>query len=164
MKKMIAMMLTLLMLIAGAVGTAEAGLANPWVETTAEGLMESQGVEFGIPEGATNVVYRMMEEPQMAEMDFTWEDLDYTARIAPTDGFEDISGLYYEWIDEMECTVDRCEGVVRRAMDEEMTVDVCLWYDVATGLMYSVSTAAPDLDGFDIQAAADQLFVPMQTE
>ena len=37
-------------------------------------------------------------------------------------------------------------------------------YDDLTGLMYSLYTSGADLDGFDILAAAEQVYVPMQTE
>ncbi len=145
--------------------SAEVGIANPWTETTAEGAMEALGLELGVPEGATDVSWRMLEEEQLAEMTFTWYELPYTARVKPADAFEDISGLYYDWPQELECVVGgRCKGVCRRATDGDVTVDNCLWYDEATGLMYSVSAQWPDMDGFDIQASAEQLYVPGQTE
>mgnify|MGYP003550882133 CR=1 FL=1 len=65
---------------------------------------------------------------------------------------------------EDECEVGRCKGVVRRAHDDGNTVDVCLWYDDLTGLMYSVSVVGADSEGFDITAAAQILYIPMQTE
>ena len=39
-------------------------------------------------------------------------------------------------------------------------IQKCIDYDAVSGLMYSVSTSAPDLDGFDIGAAADWLYMP----
>ena len=167
MKKILAMLLALGALLTGALGAAgEAdgvGMANPWVETDAEGVMQMVGVEFGIPAGAENISYSVLEVESLAEMRFTWNGLEYTARIKPCAAFEDISGLYYdEWLAEDPCEIQWCEGVCRRAQDDMGTVDVCLWFDVAPGIMYSVSTSAADLDGFDIQAAAEQLFVPMQ--
>ena len=164
-KRICAMALAALLALTLAGAWAEVGMPNPWTETTAEGVMEALGLEMGVPEGATEVAWRMLEEEQLAEMTFTWYEQDYTARVKPTDAFEDISGLYYDWPQEMECTVGgRCKGVCRRAADGDVTVDNCLWYDEATGLMYSVSTSAPDLDGFDIQASAEQLYVPGKTE
>ena len=161
MKKYIAILMIVFLL---PFAVAEVGVANPWTDTTREGMMEAIGLTLGVPEGATNVTWRMMKDPQMGELQFTWYGEDYTARVAPAEVFEDISGLYYEWDQEAACAVGRCEGVTRRAHAEGETVDVCLWYDALTGLMYSVSAAAPDLDGFDILAAAEQVYVPMQTE
>ena len=153
-----AIWLLCLALAAGA--AAEAGLANPWEETTAEELAQFPGVAFGVPEGAEDIEYRLLREDALAEMQFTWYDLRYCARIKPAAGFEDISGLYYDWTHEMPCQVSWCEGVDRRYIGEDETVDVSLWYDAVSGLMYSVSTSAPDLDGFDIGAAADRLYMP----
>ena len=163
MKKLILMMLALLVLLGGT-APAETGLANPWSQTTAQGLMDALGLQLGLPEGATDVSWQMMEQAQMGQVQFTWQDMVYTARVAPTEAFEDISGLYYNWESEDECEVGRCKGVVRRAHDGGNTVDVCLWYDELTGLMYSVCAAGVDLDGFDITAVAQKLYIPMQTE
>ena len=123
-KRICAMALAALLALTLAGAWAEVGMPNPWTETTAEGVMEALGLELGVPEGATDVAWRMLEEAQLAEMTFTWYEQDYTARVKPTDAFEDISGLYYEWPQEMECTVGgRCKGVCRRATDGDVTVD-----------------------------------------
>ena len=163
MKRAICMMLALLVMTGG-VALAETGMANPWTQTTAQGLMDALGLQLGLPDGATNVTWQMLEDAQMGQVQFTWQGEDYTARVAPTDEFEDISGMNCEWEAGEECDVGRCKGVVRRAHDEANTIDVCLWYDDLTGLMYSVSVVGPDLDGFDITAAAQILYIPMQTE
>ena len=140
----------------------ESGLANPWVDTDAEGVARAIGVAFGIPEGAEVLAYRLLPETSLAEMRFVWDGLTYVARIQPAAEFEDISGLYFDWLVDEPCTVQYCEGRTMRAQDGDETVDLCLWFDAVPGLMYSVSTSAPDLDGFDILAAAEQLFVPAQ--
>ena len=90
--------------------------------------------------------------------------MEYTARIKSADAFEDISGLYYDWADELPCVIGRCDGVCRRAITDDGMTDVCLWYDALPGLMYSVSASGADLNGFDIQAAAEQVYLPMQAE
>ena len=38
--------------------------------------------------------------------------------------------------------------------------DVINWYDFETGAAYSLSTVAPDLDGFDLQAIAEAIYDP----
>lgn len=165
MKKMIAAVLAA-MLALGGLACAETlvGIPNPWVDTTADGLTEALGLRFGVPEGAENVVYRMLESDSLAEMTFTWEGMDYCARIKPAAEFEDISGLYYEWENVQEdFTVGSCAAWEARARDGETTVDLCLWYDAAPGLMYSICTSADnDLDGFDLLAAAEQVYLPVQ--
>jgi len=150
----------LLCLVLAAGAAAEVGLANPWEETTAGELARFPGVTFGVPEGAEDIDYLLLREDALAEMQFTWYDLRYCARIKPASAFEDISGLYYDWTHEMPCRIGWCEGVDRRFLGEDEAVDVCLWYDAVSGLMYSVSTSAPDLDGFDIGAAADWVYMP----
>lgn len=163
MRRAISVLLALLVLAFGA-AQAEAGLANPWTPTTAQGLMDALGLQLGLPDGATNVTWQMMETGQVGQVSFTWQGEDYTARVAPADAFEDISGMAYEWESQEDCAVGRCKGVCRRAHSEEKTVDLCLWYDDLTGLMYSVGVVGDDLDGFDITAAANILYIPMQTE
>ena len=150
----------LLCLALAAGAAAEAGLANPWEETTAEELAQFPGVTFGVPEGAEDIEYRLLREDALAEMQFTWYGLRYCARIKPAAEFEDISGLYYDWTHEMPCQVSWCVGVDRRYIGKNEMVDMSLWYDAVSGLMYSVSTSAPDLGGFDIGAAADWLYMP----
>ena len=139
------------------------GLANPWVDTDAEGIMQTIGVEFGVPEGAEVLAYRMLPDAQLAEMQFVWNDMTYCARIQPTTEFTDISGLYFDWQSEESFDMRGCECREMRVQDGDETVDLCLWYDVVPGLMYSVFTSSgSDLDGFDLLAAVEQLYVPAQ--
>lgn len=140
------------------------GGINPWTEASAEELVQTTGISFDLPEGAENIVYSYMydgNEP-LAQAVFTYEGLTYCARMKSAVEFEDISGLYYNWIAQDDCTIGSCPGKAFRYIGDEGYVDSCLWYDVVPGMMYSVSTAAPDLDGFDIIAIADMLYVPLQ--
>ena len=166
MKKLIAIILTALMLLSYA-AFAEApieGMPNPWTETTAEGLMEALGLEFAVPEGAENVAFRMLEDESLAEMEFDLDGMTYTARIQPAVEWTDISGMYYEWENTMEdITIGDRPAWEGRAADGDNTADLCLWFDVVPGLMYSLGTVGEgDLDGFDLTAIAEQIFVPVQ--
>jgi len=163
MKKAVSILLAVLVMVGG-IALAEAGLADPWTPTTAQGLMDALGLQLGLPDGATNVTWRMLEEAQMGEVAFTWQGMDYIARTALTDEFEDISGMDFAWEATRDCEVGRCGGVCCRAHDGGNTVELCLWYDELTGVMYAVSAADEDLDGFDITAAAQILYIPLQTE
>ena len=69
MRKLLSLVLAALLLLA-ATCSAEVGMANPWTETDADGLMETLGLALGVPEGATDVSWRMMEEGQMGELTF----------------------------------------------------------------------------------------------
>ena len=161
MKKFLVAIIVASLLAVGA-ACADDGIANPWYITDAQGVMDMVGVEFGVPEGAEDVAWFVLASERLAEMQFTWNGMEYTARIKFAGEFEDISGMYYTWDDEQPCKVSWCEGVTRRAADEGRTVELCLWFDVVPGIMYSLTTSGEDLDGFDILAAAEQVFVPMQ--
>ena len=166
MKKLIAIVLTAMMLLTFSVlaETPVEGMPNPWLDTTAEGLMEALGVEFKVPEGAENVVFRMLKEESLAEMDFDLDGMEYTARIQPAVEWTDISGMYYEWENTLEdFTIGSCPAWEGRAADGEATADLCLWFDVVPGLMYSLGTVGEgDLDGFDLTAIAEQVYAPVQ--
>ena len=156
--------IALVMLVACAASLAEAGTPDAWAQTTAQGLMDALGLQLGLPAGASNVNWQMLEAEQLGEVQFTWQSVDYCARVAPTDDFEDISGLHCEWQARESCAVGRCEGICLRAEGETGPTELCLWFDERTGLTYALSAVADDLDGFDILAAANILYIPLQTE
>lgn len=162
MKKLfVTMLVAALALAAWSMALGEAGLANPWVNVTAEEVEAAVGVAFGVPEGAESVYYSLLKEENLAEMAFTWYGMEYVARIQPTDGFADISGLYYEgWDVGMDVEIGGCPGTDMRVKDGAQTVNLCQWYDAANGRMYCVFTGGPDLNGFDITAAAEAIFAP----
>lgn len=164
MKKAFCAVLVLIVSLCLGAGALAVGMPNPWVDATAAEVMQALGVEFGVPEGAESVSYAMLPEEELAEMRFSWYGMDYTARIKPADCFEDISGMYYEWDLTDACSLQGCDGQVMRANEDGMSVDLCLWYDAEAGLMYSVSAGGEDLDGFDIMAAAQAVYVPATAE
>ena len=142
-------------------------MPNPWEDLTAEQLTEATGLSFGVPEGAENVIYRYLRSENLAEMQFTWEDGDYCARIQPAalqDGeLMNIAGMYFAWDHEEEVTVRHCYGSIGLAQTgSEDWAELCLWYDAAPGLMYSLSVVTSDLDGLDLVAMAEQVYVPVQ--
>ena len=142
------------------------GVANPWEDSDCDDIFQTFGFAMNLPVGATDVSYQKNMDDGIAQMLFKLGDarMQFTFRMAATNEFEDISGLYYEWDVEDESEYKGCEAKFCRANTEEQTVDSMLWYEAAPGVMYSLSTAAEDLDGFDIQAIADELFIPMQGE
>ena len=143
------------------------GIANPWVETDADGLMQTLGLQFDVPEGAEGVTYRMNESEKLAEMRFTLYDMPFTARIKPAGlELEDISGMFYDWD-----YVESVKGEFARrwhqeklmaVRDGEDMVEVYLWFDIVPGLTYSLSTKAHDLNGFDIIAVAEMVYHQVQ--
>ena len=169
MKKIVAIMTACVMaLMCAGCGAAKTeateetvALPNPMVEVTADELMDKLGLSFNVPDGAEDVKYFVINN-EMAEMRFTYNTVNCCARIKPTVEFEDISGMYYKWNVEETGKVSYNEAQIKRYNGNDITVDACLWFDAAPGLMYSVTADGKDLDGFDIQAVAEQTYVQTQ--
>ena len=144
---------------------AQAGLANPMVESSAEEIANTLGVTFGTIDGAQNVKYYIISG-DLAQMNFTRDGLDYTVRIQPAGEYTDISGAYYEWNVIDDCQIGGRDGKSMRYVSDTEQVEVCEWYDIAPGLMYCVTAGGEgaDLDGFDLTAVAQTLFAPVQGE
>lgn len=145
----------------------EAFLPNPWQEMTETELMEASGLCFGVPEGAENIVYRFLPGESLAEMQFTLGGDEFCARIQPAALNEgelmNISGMYFAWENEEEITIRHCRGTIGQAQaDSEDWAELCLWYDAAPGLMYSLSAFTTDPDGLDLTAIAHQVYLPVQ--
>ncbi|MDO4488908.1 MAG: hypothetical protein Q4B67_07485 [Eubacteriales bacterium] len=139
------------------------GMANPMVETDANGLMETLGLSFNVPEGAEDVSYFILND-KIAEVQFRIpeQEMHVTARTMSANEFEDISGMYYNWTDESDGKVFYNDAKIKHYHDDKKDIQVCLWYDVAPGLMYSVVAEQPDADGFDIQGLAESLCPSVQ--
>ena len=68
-------------------------IPNPIVTVSGNDVfMNEMGIALEAPEGATDVEYRMIDK-SIAEVDFTFNDVVYTARASKQEG--DFSGLYY---------------------------------------------------------------------
>ena len=52
------------------------------------------------------------------------------------------------------------QGKSYRAADDQGYMDLITWYDIEIGIAYSLSVGAKDLDGFDLQAVAEQMYDP----
>lgn len=146
-----------------------AGLANPWVDMTEDELWQTAGVKLNLPEGADATAYRWLEAEKMAEMQFTLDGDEYCARVKPAalehGQVENISGIYYQWENEEAIEVAGRPGTLGIAQTgSEDWVELCLWYDLVPGLMYSLSVSTTDPDGLDLTAVAEVVFVPMQED
>ena len=157
MKKILALMIALVLCSTAALAEM-VGMANPWTDTDREGFTEQLSLELDLPEGASDCAWRVLAAEGLGELDFTMDGQEFTARVKAADGFEDISGMYYEWEAEDDGWVAWCPAKICLAEDEGQTVELCLWYDEQAGTMYSVATSGADLDGFDILAVAEQLY------
>ena len=149
------------------------GMANPWTEITEEEADRLVARLFKAPEGAEDVTWFKCEElgdksknlSPLVQLSFTLNGLPFTARAqqgAPEDA--DIAGLYVDWtVGPEDATLanwgqGKMAGKTYRSMNDTGYVDLITWYDVEIGIAYSLSTAAADLDGFDIQAIAEQMY------
>ena len=137
-------------------------VANPWVESTSGDIAEAIGATFGVPEGAEDVAYSLMPSENLAEMRFTLDGMEYTARIKPSEEFDDISGMYYEWEIEEPCVIAFMQGLVKRATEEGETIDLCLWHDAVMGLMYSLSDYTTEPNAASLAEVAKAVYAPMQ--
>ena len=153
----------------GFVGTPpwEMTIANPWQDLTAEELLEASGLSFGVPEGAENVIYRWLPEQKLAEMQFSLFGDDFCARLQPAALQEgellDISGMYFNWEYEEEVMVHHCKGTIAQAQcGTEDWVERVLWYDMAPGIAGSLSVQTAELDGLDLVAVTETVYLPPQ--
>lgn len=182
MKKAIAILLLLTMLALTACGqsaaaqtkkdetqtqnAATAQIANPWRSVTEEEAKSLCPGSLTAPAGAQNIRWSAMEtagQPALVQLDFDLNGYAYTAREQQnSDKSADISGMYYTWTYQTDMTLrnwpDSAKaGTCYRFVGEGEWADLCAWYDTATGVSYTLSVTAKDLDGFDLQAIAEML-------
>ena len=167
-KRLVALMAAALLALGAAAlaeEAAEVAVANPWSDLAAEEAEEALGVLIGVPEGAEDVRYAILEDEGLVEMDFSWYDMDYCARIQPAEGFVEISGLYMDhWDQTLDVEIGPWTAVEHRGEDDGVIRNLIQWYDEDAGLMYCVVTSGEDLDGFDISAAALAIYAPAMAE
>ena len=139
-------------------------IANPWEEVNKSDIESALGIKLIIPEDAENTVYRFNSEISLGEILFDYENNSFTYRMKKSAGNEDISGLYYDWTISSDENIKGYEGKSYRAITDEETVDLVTWVDPAQDITYSLSTSAPDLDGFDIIAIVERLIADENAE
>ena len=142
-------------------------MGNPWTDMSRDDLEQICGIPFNVPEDAENVLYRWLESESLAEVQFSIGEDDYSFRFQPAaleaGQLMNISGIYYGWENEEPVTIGHCDGTLSLGQaDSEDWVELCMWYDVAPGIMYSLSVVTQDPDGLDLTAVAQQVFVPAQ--
>ncbi|MBR5962001.1 MAG: hypothetical protein IKZ98_13540 [Clostridia bacterium] len=143
----------------------DTSVVNPWEDMTAEQLQKKIGIMFHAPEDAQNLVYHWNAGSELAEMKFTWKNGEYAFRSKPValdmDGMEDISGLQIEWENAEPTNVAGFQAALVQAKSEAKDIVECvMWYDNTTGIMHSLSVTAPDVDGLDLAAVAENIVLP----
>ena len=149
------------------------GMENPWVDITEDEANANCFRLFKAPDGAKDVIWSMCDElgdvekgiGPMIQLSFTLDDVQFTARAQQGAAEDtDIAGNYVEWtVGPEEATLANwAEGNMPaktyRSINESGYLDMITWYDIEMGISYSLSAAAADLDGFDSQAVAEQMY------
>jgi hypothetical protein len=163
MKKVIVLLLCQILILSlfGCAGDKNTDMVNPVHESSAEEILDSLGITMNIPEDAENISYYIIDTDEgepIAEAQFKIEGVNYTYRIRSTPEMEDISGAYYDWETVKNVEVYYCEGELCYNEGRE---GVCLWYDAAAGLMYSLFTDTGASEE-TLLGLANELFVPAQ--
>ena len=139
------------------------GTPNPIRESTAEDILNTLGVTFAVPEGAENVQYSVIGD-SLAQMDFVWNNVECTARAEPSGetSLKDISGFYYNWKNFAKLKVGYNEAKANWTKDENgNSVGICIWWDAAPGIMYSVSMKS-NANAENLKKLANAVYVQMQ--
>lgn len=142
--------------------TPQAQMPNPVQESSADEIMEELGFSLLTPYGAEDIAYSiidMSDEGKMAQVDFTLDGIGYTYRAMAAAEWTDISGMYFEWTEEVETDVSYNSGKTFIAEDGDTKVGVILWYDTVPGIQYSLSMDS-DADYTVLWFMAEQLFQP----
>ena len=149
------------------------GMANPWVDITEEEANSLCARLFKAPEGATVEGWSKCEElgdsskgiGPLVQLSFSLDNNEFTARAQQGASEDtDIAGLYVDWtVGPTDTTLanwggGNMTGKTYRSINDTGYVDLITWYDMEIGISYSLSVAAKDLDGFDIQAVAEQMY------
>lgn len=140
-----------------------ASSANPWTELPAKQQLEDvTGICFGIPEDAENILYRCLQDEGLAEIQFSRDGDEYCVRaVNQTEGRpDDISGLYYEWMDEETFSFGNCSGIFGRARDGSRWVERCLWVDPNHEVNWSLAVFTEDPGSLDIVGIAEKICLP----
>jgi len=144
-------------------------LANPWRDITEAEAKELCPKSFNVPEGAENVQWKVLDsaaDPSgvpgpLVQLSFDLYGNSFTAREQVTGDEEvDQSGMYYEWTHQMDETLKNWADIAChtfRFIGEDGYADLCSWYDAESGISYSLSVTAKDLDGFDLLAIAEAM-------
>ena len=143
MKRMFAAALCLIMVLSGcgekAPESGSVGVVNPVSSSSAEEILEKDGITLRLPQGAENAQWTRItvQDAVMAQVTFGLQGESLCFRAQKTAGPEDISGTYYEWGQPEGGQVP--EGAPR-CMVNETGQGVLLWY--ADGCSFSLSMQA----------------------
>lgn len=170
MKKITVLLLAAAMLLAlAACGAKEdkntqlSGMPNPMHEATAESILNDIGFSFAAPAGAENISFftiDMSDGSAIAEMRFTQGGVNWNYRMRAALEYSDISGMFYDWKNGAKASVGYNEAQLSWNDGEAGVIG---WYDIAPGLLYSLS--AENGAGEEMLVSmANALYSPVQGE
>lgn len=148
-----------------------AGIANPWVEASADEIEGYIGYRFGVPEKAEEVKYFWNETDGISEMQFVIDGIDMTARAKKTDALEDISGFNYDFSNNndnygngpdtfIKNNEQELRGDYYLLEDNGESVSLGLWFYQGTAAAYSFSLGYVTDKGFcGIDQYASEIFL-----
>jgi hypothetical protein len=136
-------------------------LPNPVRVSSYDEILATLGMTLKVPEDAENVVYQIIdieEGPDIAEANFSLDQVECTYRVQSTSTPTDISGAYYDWTVTKEIEISYCSGEISYIEGQE---GICLWYDTVPGLMYSVFV---DKDASEemLLEIANEVYIPAE--
>ena len=129
-------------------------MVNPMREVTAEEVA-ALGYEIPLPEGAADVSYTVIDGTAYAaplvEVTFTQDSADYSCRALKSEGPEDISGIYDQWTECLDWTVDNLSMQMRQSNSGAAWVG---WYAADQGTQWCLSG---DGDGLSLLHTAQSI-------
>jgi len=148
----------------GGVDDSEVQIGNPVREVTLEELINITGISLPASEEIEDVSYSVIQidgENPVAQMDFTYQGVEFFLRVQATGELEagDISGLHYEWEEKEQAAVGYCEATVYLKED----VGYIAWLDIAPGILYNLGVTE-SADAESLIKAANLVFSPLQGE
>lgn len=139
-------------------------IANPWHEASESEAAEKCAHLFKLPDGATDVTWRVMDQNvdhPMVEAKFKYGDTTYFARAQETDnGEEDISGVYMGGADkDVTLASWNVQGKNRKCIGEDNSPDlnILYWYDSEVKTNYSLYADGLGVAKIDIAKIADKM-------
>lgn len=173
-KILIVLMLAGLVLLTACKGKTDnlsGGLSD--ISDTVSGVSEAKAREvyknvFRVPKGAENVKWDILNSSTeggapVLKFDFDLDGKTFLAREELTESNAyALTEQSYEWtaIEPFSFTDksgNTLSGESYRYIGENEYADLCIWYDLESGMCYSVFVRAESLDGFDLQAIVEEI-------
>lgn len=129
-------------------------LSNP-IQIVTQAELEDLGYTLPQPTGAQDLVYTTISQGQgavpMAQVTFLKNEQEYTCRALQTDTQQDISGIYADWSETLDWTVDTLSMEYRSS-----DTDACVsWYSPEAQTQWCLS--ASDTDKLTLMRTAGEI-------